>query len=67
MPSAEKRGPWEVERDRFGVMFSGPLEVGECIEVVPLAEHDRLREALDLLREHVQTPDAATIIHRALS
>lgn len=27
-------GPWEIERDRFGVTFSGPLEVGECIKVV---------------------------------
>lgn len=26
---------WEVERDRFGVSFSGPLEVGEVREVVP--------------------------------
>lgn len=26
--------PYEVERDRFGVYYSGPLEVGECIEVV---------------------------------
>jgi hypothetical protein len=25
---------WEIERDRFGVMFSGPLEVGECKRVV---------------------------------
>lgn len=32
---------WEVERDRFGVMFSGPLEVGECVEVVPVAEYNR--------------------------
>lgn len=29
------RRPWQVERDRFGVMFSGPLEVGEMREVVP--------------------------------
>lgn len=27
---------YEVERDRFGIMYSGPLEVGECVEVVPL-------------------------------
>lgn len=27
---------WEVERDRHGVMFSGPLEVGECREVIPV-------------------------------
>lgn len=28
--------PWQVERDRHGIMFSGPLEVGEMREVVPV-------------------------------
>ena len=31
----ETRGPvYEVERDRHGLMYSGPLEVGECVRVV---------------------------------
>lgn len=36
---------WEIERDRFGVMFSGPLEVGECVKVVAAADYERLRES----------------------
>jgi hypothetical protein len=39
---------WEVERDRFGVMFSGPLEIGECVRVVP---ESRLQEAERQLAE----------------
>lgn len=31
---------WEIERDRFGLSFSGPLEVGECIEVVRAKDYD---------------------------
>jgi hypothetical protein len=38
--------PWEVERDRFGTMFSGPLDVGECIAVVPAYELEAARSAL---------------------
>lgn len=38
---------WEVERDRFGITFSGPLEVGECIEVVP-ATWDGLMTIIDM-------------------
>jgi len=30
-----ERPVYEVERDRFGTMYSGPLEVGECVRVVP--------------------------------
>lgn len=30
--------PWEVERDRFGVMFSGSLQVGECRRVVDISD-----------------------------
>ena len=46
MPSKSTDGrPWQIERDRFGLMFSGPLEIGEMIEVMPVSEHDRLREA----------------------
>lgn len=33
----ESRRPYQVERDRFGVFYSGPLEVGECIEVVAVS------------------------------
>lgn len=33
--------------DRFGLMFSRSLEVGECIEVVPVSELDQLREAVN--------------------
>lgn len=44
MPEDERVKRWEVERDRFGVYFSGPLQVGECIEVVPASELDRVRE-----------------------
>jgi hypothetical protein len=29
---------YEVERDRFGFMYSGPLGLGECVTVVPAAE-----------------------------
>jgi hypothetical protein len=35
VPNPDPLDVWEVERDRFGVMFTGPLEVGECIRVVP--------------------------------
>lgn len=31
-----ERPIYEVERDRFGVMYSGPLEVGECQRVTPM-------------------------------
>lgn len=34
--------PWQVERDRFSTMFSGPLEVGEMVEVVPATFHGLL-------------------------
>lgn len=27
---------YEIERDRHGLMYSGPLAVGECVRVVPL-------------------------------
>ena len=27
---------YEVERDRHGIMYSGPLDVGECVQVVPV-------------------------------
>lgn len=37
---------WQVERDRFGIMYSGPLEVGEMVEVVP-ATWDGLMAILD--------------------
>lgn len=46
----EAREVWEVERDRHGVMFSGPLKVGECVRVVRADAvtqgEDRLIEAL---------------------
>lgn len=37
---------WEVERDRFGLYFSGHLGVGEMLEVVPLS---LLLEALEAI------------------
>lgn len=44
----EPRGSvWEVERDRHGVMFSGPLEVGECRRVVDADELDARAPRLD--------------------
>jgi hypothetical protein len=48
--------PWQVERDRFGLMFSGrDLAVGEMVEVVPAA---RLEEAVDAtLRQWVVAHD----------
>lgn len=27
---------YEIERDRHGLMYSGPLEVGECVRVMPV-------------------------------
>lgn len=35
---------YEIERDRYGVMYSGPLEVGECISVVPATVTDEMVE-----------------------
>jgi hypothetical protein len=43
---SEQRAVWEVERDRFGVMFSGPLEVGACIRVVAVADPASVLAAL---------------------
>lgn len=41
---------WEIERDRHGLMFSGPLEVGECRRVVPEGDYVcRKQEILALL------------------
>ena len=59
--------PWQVERDRFGVMFSGPLEVGEMIEVVPAADRDRLREALERIANTMtlEADPSAPLIHIA--
>jgi hypothetical protein len=33
---AEPTPVYEIERDRHGLMYSGPLEVGECVRVTPL-------------------------------
>lgn len=48
MPDAQiprsSHGPWEVERNRHGVMFSGPLEVGDCIRVVLAEPTDEMVE-----------------------
>lgn len=52
---------FEVERDRFGVVFSGPLTVGDVVRVVRESDaadeialrdtdRDRLREALLVAR-----------------
>jgi predicted phage-related endonuclease len=35
-PGSEQR--WEVERDRFGHMVHPPLEVGDCVEMVPASQ-----------------------------
>lgn len=51
----EERVVWEVERGRLGVMFSGPLEVGECREVVPAASLDTALEALYSAEEFIVT------------
>lgn len=48
MPDTAHPG-YEVERDRFGVMYSGPLEVGECRRVVPVEEVERLRDLVATL------------------
>lgn len=48
--SGEER-TWEVERDRFGVMFSGPLEVGECKQVVEASAYRAEREARERAEE----------------
>jgi hypothetical protein len=43
---SDQRAVWEVERDRFGVMFSGPLEVGEYIRVVAVRDPASVLAAL---------------------
>lgn len=50
----ERERPYEIERDRFGLHYSGPLEIGECIPVVPaerLVEAESELEAARLLAE----------------
>lgn len=48
-PSVDVR---EVERDRHGIMFSGPLEVGSCLRVV--AVDDLLSaQAIERLWSHL--------------
>lgn len=61
--------PYEVERDRFGVHYSGPLEVGECIQVVPVAEVERLRETLRVVLSFGTTlpRDCREIVWEALN
>jgi hypothetical protein len=39
VPSGERedeRRVYEIERDRHGLMYSGPLSIGECVRVVAL-------------------------------
>lgn len=32
---------YEIERDRHGLMYSGPLGVGECVRVRPVASREK--------------------------
>jgi hypothetical protein len=36
VPAPAERPIYEVERDRHGLMYSGPLQVGECVRVTPV-------------------------------
>jgi hypothetical protein len=36
-PDTREESIYEIERDRYGLMYSGPLEVGECVRVVPVS------------------------------
>lgn len=55
MAEREERGftgrPWEVERDRFGLMFSQPITVGECVEVVPADAYQGAVSVLEAIRD----------------
>jgi hypothetical protein len=39
---------YEVERDRHSVLYSGPLEVGECVRVVPVDDVVSALLAIDI-------------------
>jgi hypothetical protein len=58
---------WEIERDRFGVMFSGPLEVGECRRVAPYERVSALEEALEAAigQFEADCPELAAEIRRS--
>jgi hypothetical protein len=45
---------YEIERDRFGVTFGGPLEVGACIRVIrePDSFNDLMTLAQMILDHH---------------
>lgn len=48
-PERDAQLPWRIERDRFGLLFSGrPLAVGEVVKVVPA---ELLQGAVEALRE----------------
>lgn len=36
----------EIERDRFGIMYSGPLQVGECIKVIRVDDLPRETDSI---------------------
>jgi hypothetical protein len=48
---SDDRRIWQVERDRFGTMYSGPLEVGEMVEVVELETLLAKLEQMDLCED----------------
>jgi hypothetical protein len=41
MASLASQPVYEIERDRFGTMYSGPLEIGECLKVQVVGGHAR--------------------------